>query len=214
MKERSNEEWLEDLQGNGMHQREALAELRDYLLRACLVYLRRHRSDLTHFTYGDIRQLAEDITQDAIVSIQNNLDSFRYESKFTTWAYRFVINRAISELRRVHYRTRSLEQLPPQDEGELISLSGRSALDPRQEVERRNMIQLLNEIIDTELTDLQRQAVYAVYIQGQAMEYVAQQLGTNRNAIYKLLHDARKKLKAHLQAIYPNMNEILALFEG
>lgn len=214
MKVRSNEEWLEDLQGNGMHQREALAELRDYLLRACLVYLRRHRSDLTHFTYGDIHQLAEDITQDAIVSIQNNLDSFRYESKFTTWAYRFVINRAISELRRVHHRTRSLEQLPPQDEGELISLSGRSTLDPRQEVERRNMIQLLNEIIDTELTDLQRQAVYAVYIQGQAVEYVARQLGTNRNAIYKLLHDARKKLKVHLQTVYPNLNEILALFEG
>src|SRR5262245_41321289 len=108
----SNEEWLQLLSGRSSTAKdEAIAQLRDYLVRSVLVYLASQREELTHWTRQTIREFAEDVAQDALLDILGSLETFRGESRFTTWAYRFAINEAASELRRRRYRDLSLDQL-------------------------------------------------------------------------------------------------------
>lgn len=214
MSERSNDEWLYDLRyAQGARYEESVGELRDYLLRVVLVYLRDHRSDLDDLSVVEIRNLAEDMAQDAVIAIQENLDSFRGEARFTTWAYRFVINRAISYLRR-HKRTAlSYEELLAQKSTALLDLLDEQSIDPRVVAERRRILSLLQEIIDSELTERQRQALMSVYFDERSIAEVAELLNTRPNALYKLLHDARKKIKVRLQIENQSAGDILALFE-
>jgi RNA polymerase sigma-70 factor (ECF subfamily) len=213
MMERTNEEWVYDLSQGGRQQEEALIDLRDFLLRAVLVYLGQQRSDLTHLEMGEIRQMAEDVTQDALLAVQQNLDTFRYESKFTTWAYRFVINRAISVLRRRRRTAPSIDELREQKSSALMRILEEEGVDARLLAQRRNIILLVRQIIDTELTELQRMALLAVYFDDFTIAEVAGELEMTPNALYKLLHDARKKIKRQLQGHRLSAGDILALFE-
>jgi RNA polymerase sigma-70 factor (ECF subfamily) len=212
MSERSNEEWLYDLSHeHGARYEESLEELRDYLLRAVLVYLRQHRGDLDDLALEEIRQLAEDLAQDALLAIQEKLTSFRGDARFTTWAYRFVINRAISYLRR---RTAlSYEALTEQKSAMLLELIDEGAVDPRVAALRRSVILQLRQIIDSELTERQRLALMAVYFDNRSITEVAEVMEMSPNALYKLLHDARKKIKQQLQRQRYSAGDILALFE-
>jgi RNA polymerase sigma-70 factor (ECF subfamily) len=216
MADRSNEEWLWALAEQSSEARtEALEDLRDFLMRAVLVYLSQRRSELTDWNRQDVRDLAEDLTQEAIVEIRESLTSFRGESKFTTWAYRFVINRAASELRRRRYQNVSLDRLREEGPGLLFQaiMSEGEKVEPEQLAERRYYLRLLQEIVETELNERQRLALMAVHWQGRSMDEVADALGLNRNALYKLLHDARKRLRAALQARHLSEGDILAAFE-
>lgn len=212
---RSNEQWLSELTTlTEESQSEAWNDLRNYLLRAVLVYLTLHRSELAAWSQQAIHDLAEDLSQEALIEIQHSLQKFRGESKFTTWAYRFIIYRAASELRRHRYRNLSLEHL--QEEEPLIlqsSKAGREKIDPEQEAARRYYIRLLHEIVDTELNERQRMAIIGVHWQGHSMDEVAAVLKINRNALYKLLFDARKRIKARLRARRLTQGDILAAFE-
>lgn len=212
---RSNEEWLQALGGPaGEARRQALRDLRNYLLRAALVYLSQRRSELAHWSRDDVYELAEDLSQEALMKILASLDTFRGESKFTSWAYRFVINLAASELRRHRYRDVSLDRLMDEAEVELDRLvRGPRAISPGRAAEQRAYLELLREIVETELSDRQRTALVAVYWQGRSMDEVAAALGITRNALYKLLHDARKRLKARLLARRLTLGDILAAFE-
>lgn len=213
MKKRSNEEWLRALRGGGVLQQEALQDLRDYLLRAVFVYLSRHRSDLSHFHHDELRQLAEDWTQDAVLAIVDKLDTFRGQSKFTTWTYRFVINLAAGELRRRRWSARSLDTLA--EEGELAPLSfieDTRAQDPERAAQQEEVWATIRRVIDEELTDRQRTAFTGLVLKGMPMDEVAKRLGTNRNNIYKIMHDARKKLKKHLIEYGLSQEYILTLF--
>jgi RNA polymerase sigma-70 factor (ECF subfamily) len=215
MPPRSNAEWLWALQGQQYEaQSEALHDLHDFLLRAVLVYLSQHRSELSDWSRQDIHDLAADLAQDALMEIRASLDRFRGESKFTTWAYRFVINRAVSELRRQRYHDLSLEQLQ-RDEPAFFQalLSHQARVELEQWAERRNYINLLREIIETELDERQRAAIVGVHWQGHSMDEVATAIGLTRNALYKLMHDARKRLKARLLARHVSLGDILAAFE-
>lgn len=216
MADRSNEEWLWALAEQSSEARsEALEDLRDFLMRAVLVYLSQQRSELTDWSRQDVRDLAEDLTQEAIVEIRESLASFRGESKFTTWAYRFVINRAASELRRRRYQNVSLDRLREEGPSLLFQaiVSEGEKVEPEQLAERRYYLRLLQEILQTELNDRQRLALMAVHWQGRSMDEVADALGINRNALYKLLHDARKRLRAALQARHLSEGDILTAFE-
>ncbi len=214
MSDRSNEEWLYDLSHeHGARYEESLEELRDYLLRAVLVYLRQRRGDLDDLALGEIRQLAEDLAQDALLAIQEKLSSFRGEARFTTWAYRFVINRAISYLRRRRRTALSYEALSEQKSAALLDLIDEGAVDPRVAAQRRSVILQLRQIIDAELTERQRQALMAVYFDDRSIAEVAEVMAINPNALYKLLHDARKKIKQQLQRQRYSAGDILALFE-
>jgi RNA polymerase sigma-70 factor (ECF subfamily) len=216
MADRSNDEWVWALSEQSIEARaEALQDLRDFLLRAVLVYLSLHRSELAGWSRQAVHDLAEDFTQDALLEIRERLDSFRGESKFTTWAYRFVINRAASELRRQRYHDVSLDRLHDEEPAGLFHAISeeREKLDPERLAERRHYLNLLYEVISTELSERQRTALVAVYGQGQSMDEVAAALGISRNALYKLLHDARRRLKASLLARHLSEGDILAAFE-
>ncbi len=213
----SNQEWLQALSQPGDARDEALQELRDFLLRAVLVYLSQHRSDLASWGPQAVRDLAEDLAQEALIQINDSLDSFRGESKFTTWAFRFVINRAASELRKQRYRNLSLDSL---QEDELIDiqslLRNEEAVtggNPERLAEQNYYIGLVRDIVETELNERQRTAIVAVLWEGQSMDQVAARLGLSRNALYKLMHDARKHLKARLLAHHLSLGDILAAFE-
>lgn len=215
MSSRSNAEWLRALtEEPGEAQSEALQDLFDFLLRATLVYLSLHRSELAAWSRPDIRGLAEDLAQEALVDIRDSVDSFRGDSKFTTWAYRFVINRAASELRRRHYRNVSLDWLR-EEEPTLFQavLLEQEAVEPERTAEQRHYLALLSDIIATELNERQQAAIRGVHVQGLPMDVVAEALGLTRNALYKLLHDARKRIKAGLQARHLTEGDILAAFE-
>jgi len=217
MAERSNEAWLWALSEHSSEARaEALEDLRDFLMRAVLVYLSQQRSELTGWSRPDIRELAEDLAQDAIVEIRESLSSFRGESKFTTWVYRFVINRAASELRRQRYQNVSLDRLREEDPNFLFQAlqSKGEKVEPEQLAERRYYLSLLQEIIQTELNERQRTALLAVHWQGRSMDEVASAMGLTRNALYKLLHDARQRLKKALRDRHLSEGDILAAFEA
>src|SRR5512137_2092695 len=127
---RTNAEWLADLR-SGQRQAEALADLRQYLVRAAALYIERQHEDLTFLDASASQHLAEDLAQEALLQIQANLDTFRGESKFTTWAYRFVINMAATELRLSRWRNVSLESVIGENEEPLLAfLSDPSARDP------------------------------------------------------------------------------------
>jgi RNA polymerase sigma-70 factor (ECF subfamily) len=213
MTDRTNDEWLHDLTQSGPAQENALADLRDYLLRVVLVYLSKNRSDLSRLSGAEIRQMAEDLAQDALLSIQDNLERFRGDARFTTWAYQFVINRAISVLRRRRRTAFSYEELWENQSAVLMDLlQEERAADPQQMVEQQRLILLLRRIIDEQLTDLQRTAVVAVYFEGRSMAETAARLEMKPNALYKLLHDARKRIKRQLQLRHFSAGDILALF--
>jgi RNA polymerase sigma-70 factor, ECF subfamily len=215
MRLRSNEEWLQVLrERHTVTKSEVLAELRDYLVRSVLVYLSLHRDELAERERQVIREFAEDVAQDALTNILDNLEAFRGESKFTTWAYRFAINQAASELRRQRYRDLSLDQLLEEASDALESLfaaSDREALE--RQIEQRAYLELLRDLIATQLTERQRAAIIGIYLQGYSMDEVADALDTNRNALYKLLYDARKRLRDALLAGHLTQNDILAAFD-
>jgi RNA polymerase sigma-70 factor (ECF subfamily) len=209
---RSNAEWLADLR-NEETQAEALADLREYLLRAVFLYLDRHREDLNHLDWRDLEHLAEDFAQDALLQIQAQLDTFRGESKFTTWAYRFVINVAAGELRLHRWRTLSIETLVGEGEAPLFTfLSDQETPDPEMVAARNQILEMIQQIINEELTERQRFALVNVHFHGVPMAEVARQLNSNPNNVYKLIHDARKKLKKGLQRRHYSEADVLAIF--
>lgn len=210
--ERTNETWLAELQSSGSLQTEALADLRQFLQRGVLAYL-HSRSDLD-LAEIELRQMSEDLTQEAILKIQANLDSFQGKSKFTTWAAKIAANHTISELRRAKWRDLSLDTVTEagtsleESLGRAIQPGG----NPDTQNERQQVWQSVIEVINRDLTDRQRQVLAAIQMEGLPVEEVARLLETNPNNIYKLLHDARLKLKQHLTKLGLEPSYILRLF--
>jgi RNA polymerase sigma-70 factor (ECF subfamily) len=203
MNDRTNQEWLEDLRGPGRD--EALADLRAILLRG-LSYALASRADV-----DDV--LPEDFVQDALLRILDNLDTFRGESRFTTWAQKIAVHVAYTELRRLRWRDLSLEDITePQGLDFVPDFLVDPKAPPDQQAMQRLFLEELKRLIASELTDKQRQALVAIRIQGIPMAEVARQMGTNRNALYKLLHDARQRLKSRMEAEGLSPEDVLAAF--
>lgn len=205
MTERTNQEWLAALQGPDRD--EALADLRTLLVRG-LTYALASWPNVDEAT-------VEDFAQDALLKTLKGLDSFRGESRFTTWAQKIAVNVAFTELRRRRWRDISLDDLGASQDSDFIpdTLVDPSA-GPERQMLQRTLLDALREIIATELTDKQRQALVAVRIHGMPLEEVARQMGTNRNALYKLLHDARLRLKKRMLAKGLSPQDMLAAFES
>jgi RNA polymerase sigma-70 factor (ECF subfamily) len=210
---RSNAEWLADLRP-GEKQSEALADLREYLLRAVFLYLDRHREDLRQLDRRELEQMAEDFAQEALLQIQNKLDTFRGRSKFTTWAYPFVINIAAGELRLHRWHTLSMETLVTEEANVPLFtfLGDQGAPDPETAAIRNQILELIRQTIEQDLTERQRFALVNVHFRGVPIAKVAQQLNSTPNNVYKLIHDARKKIKRHLQRHYYGPADVLAIF--
>lgn len=217
-RERSNADWLRDLRSEGRAYVMAVQELREYLLKVVFLYYRRNRSDLSHLSREELMQLAEDVAQDALLMILNKLDTFRGDSKFTTWAYRIAINQAASDLRRRRWQDVSLdamnetagEELPPL----LATLQDSSANDPHVQLVRQQVWEAIQRVIDEEFTERQRAVFVSQYFHGVPPDLIAEKLGTNRNNVYKIAHDARLKLKKRLLAQGLTEGDVLAVFEN
>ena len=202
MRERTNEQWLADLRGPNPD--EALADLYDLLVRGLRAGLGRYG--------GGVDANAEDFAQEALIKITDNLDSFRGESRFTTWAQKIAMNVALTELKRRRWRDVSLQDLIARRE----AADGGPAdtqLPPEQLALQNTVLQELRRMVDEELTDRQREAVVAVLLEEMPISEVARRMGTNQNALYKLLHDARKKLKGRMEAAGISRREALAAFD-
>ena len=206
LSERSNEEWLEALQGS--NKEEAITELRLVLVRGLRYGLKGILG-----RKGAVEQI-EDFVQDSLIRILDNLDSFRGESRFTTWAQKIAMRVAFSELRRKRWENISLDQLLSTDKRENsspITLPDASP-DPEDLTSGRMAVELITYIIENDLTELQRNALKAIVLHRVPMDEVARQLNTNRNALYKLLHDARKKVRSELEKRGLTADDILAEF--
>ena len=207
-KERTNAQWLRQLSEEPDPQ--ALDALTDRLLRG-LRYAVKDR-------YGVTEADLEDFVQEAMVKILDNLDSFRGESKFTTWAQKIAIREALTELRRKRWENVSLQDLVPDDSDDgddaasPIGWLPSDTPSPERRVTQGSLRALLAHLIKEELTDLQREAMVAVVFHGMPLEEVAHRLGSNRNALYKLLHDARKRLRHRLEARGLTVEEVMAAF--
>jgi RNA polymerase sigma-70 factor (ECF subfamily) len=213
--DRTNQDWIQDLQPGSAGQPAALADLRARVQRSIFYYLSQERSDLRGIASVELEQMAQDLAQDTVLRVLANIDHFRGESLFTTWANRIATRIAISELRRARYRDFSLDNLTA--EGELIpaenSLIGEAPPNPERAAERADTLARVMAALETGLTERQYKALEAVAVRGVPMDIVADQLGTNRNALYKLLHDARRKLKSALEADGLSIDYVMNLFQ-
>jgi RNA polymerase sigma-70 factor (ECF subfamily) len=144
------------------------------------------------------------------------VDTFRGESRFTTWAQKIAIHVAFTELRRRRWKDVSLQDMIETPDGEEytpVILTDPSA-SPERETTQNDLMQIVYELIETELTERQRTAIVAVLQGGAPLGEVAERMGTNRNALYKLIHDARKRLVESLnQKTGLTAQEVMALFE-
>lgn len=179
-----NEEWVARLTGDESVRNQAVEELSQILVRGL------SRSLATR--YGGGLQ-AEDIAQEALIKILDSLDSFEGRSKFTTWAMTIATRLGISELRRKRYGDVSLEGLGADGETS-FDLTDSDQQEAEDDLKKQELLALLKHLIETDLTQKQRLAIRA-YLDGIPIEEIARRMDSNRNAIYKLVHDARLRLK-------------------
>ncbi|UCC76271.1 MAG: sigma-70 family RNA polymerase sigma factor, partial [Anaerolineales bacterium] len=200
---RTNQEWLEALRGPEREQ--PLADLRTILVRGLRVAL----AGQPKVTEDDL----EDFVQEALLRILAALDSFRGESRFTTWAHKIAIHVALSELRRRRWRDVSLDSLTAgMDADFLPETFADPSAGPEEHAVQQMVLDTLRRAIRDDLTDRQRRALVAVRVHGMPIEEVARGMGTNRNALYKLLHDARQRLQKALVARGLPPEQVLAAF--
>lgn len=207
MSRRTNEEWLEQL--DDPVDEEALEDLRAILLRGL-------RASLSNRIDTDLEAITEDFVQDALLKILKSLHTFRGESRFTTWAQKIAIHVAYTELRRRRWRDISLREIvetPEGDEYTTAILTDPSST-PEREASQNDMLELVYNLIESDLTERQRTAMVAILQGGMPIDEVARKMDTNRNALYKLIHDARKRLQQSLfERTGLSAQEVLAMFE-
>jgi RNA polymerase sigma-70 factor (ECF subfamily) len=193
--EDSSQGWLAALRGPAAVREEAVGELHALLLRGARFELSRRRGTLGHVPRGELDDLATQAAGDALVAILAKLDSFRGASRFTTWAYKFVLLEAGVKARRRawHGREVSLEL----DAWSAVRDAGPSA---QQVLEESETIAAIRDAVQASLTPHQREVFVALALNGVPIDVLAERLGTTRGALYKALHDARRKLRAALAA--------------
>ncbi len=199
---RNNETWLIHLISIGADQQEALSDLRDALIRGL-------RGALWNGSPIDDAFL-EDTVQVSIIRILEQLKQFEGRSRFLTWATSIAIRVAISELRRRRWKDVSLEEVIAD-----AKLAPESIIDdssePSIQRERRALIEMMHGLIQNDLTEKQRVALLAE-LKEMPQDEIARHIGSNRNAVYKLTHDARKRLKQGFEAVGYEMTDIQSIF--
>ena len=211
MKTRTNAEWLTDLRADAKTRDAALADLRA-VIAAGLPYV---LSGWLKPSDPQFDALAEDVTQETLLKVLAHLDSFEGRSQFTTWVQKIAVRVALTELRRRRWKDVSLDSLMT-DEGEqsMLLAQSNSAPDPARAAEQSEMMAMLERLMAEEMTEKQRMAMVAIRVNGMPIDEVARQMGMERNALYKLLHDARLKLKKRMEHEGLTPEEVLATFES
>jgi RNA polymerase sigma-70 factor, ECF subfamily len=187
--------WVDALRADGAERDEALAALHDLLLRAARFEIGRRQAALAHVRGEDIDDLALQAADDALVAVLSKLDTYRGASRFTTWAYKFALLEAGVKVRRRAWQDREVVLEPESwpafaDEGASVERSHEAA----------ELLAELQRAVREELTPHQRAVFTALALNGVPIDVVSERLGTTRGALYKTLHDARRKLRAALTA--------------
>jgi RNA polymerase sigma-70 factor (ECF subfamily) len=186
-------EWLQGLRSDGPAGNAARERLYDLMLRAARFEINRRSGAMPHLRGGDLDDLAHQAAADAMVALLAKLDQFRGESRFTTWAYKFALLEAAVKLRRRSWQSRELP-VEPEEWPELVA----AADSPAREVENRELIEQVRTAMESELSPHQREVLVAVALNEVPIDVLAERKGTTRGALYKTIHDARRKLRAHL----------------
>jgi RNA polymerase sigma-70 factor (ECF subfamily) len=188
------EEWHLDLHASGARREEAVARLHGLLLRAARFEVFRRRDSLPQVSATELDDLAQEAADDAAVSVLRRLGDFRGESSFRTWAYKFALLEASVKVRRRAWRDREVTLEPEHWED-----FAHAGPQPDDDAETAALFEVVREGIRTDLTPKQRQVLVAVVLEGVPIDVLAERLGSNRNALYKTLHDARRRLRAHVE---------------
>jgi RNA polymerase sigma-70 factor (ECF subfamily) len=187
--------WLEALRAGGVERERAAERLHALMLRAARFELERRRGSIRALSRESIDDLAVQSADDALSAILLKLDDYRFESRFTTWAYKFAILEAAVRARRRAWQEREL----PIDVEAWNALPS-MALGPSDDLEARERLRAIIDAIRTELSPHQREVLSALVLNGVPIDVLAERLGTSRGALYKTLHDARRKLRTAIGA--------------
>jgi RNA polymerase sigma-70 factor (ECF subfamily) len=185
--------WLRDLRAEGREKDEAIARLHGLLLRAARFECARRRPTLPHLRGNDLDDIANQAADDALVSVLARLDDFRGASRFTTWVYKFALLEAAVKLRKRSWQGREVPLEP-----ETWSLFSSAGIGPDEEAEQSELLTTLQQAIADVLTPHQRRVLVALALNGVPIDVLADRMNSSRGALYKTLHDARRKLRTHL----------------
>jgi RNA polymerase sigma-70 factor (ECF subfamily) len=185
-------EWLRTLRADGATRDEAVARLHALLLQAARFEAARRREQVPYLR-DELEEIAQEAAADALISVLARLDDFRGESRFTTWVYKFALLETAVKLRKRAWQGREVP-LEPDTWNLLASVE----LAPAEQVEQRELLRTLQTAIGEQLTPHQRQVFVALALNAVPIDVLADRLDTTRGALYKTLHDARHKLRAHL----------------
>jgi len=189
----ASREWLASLRDDAPARDEAIERLHALLLRGARFEVGRRQASLPHLRGAELDDIALEAADDALMSVLRRLDDFRGLSRFTTWAYKFALYEAAVKLRRRAWQER---EVPMEEDGWELVASARLA--PAQEVEQTELLGAIRRAIDATLSPHQRRVLIALAVNGVPIDVLADRLGTTRGALYKTLHDARRKLRRQL----------------
>ena len=171
----------------------AIARLHELLLRAARFEVSRRRAALAHVRGEELDDLALQAADDALVAVLGKLDDYRGASRFTTWAYKFALLEAGVRLRRRAWQEREVVLEP-----EVWPLMADAGQGPQGQAEANELMAAIMDSIDCCLTEHQREVLVALALNGVPLDVLSERLNTTRGALYKTLHDARRKLRAEL----------------
>jgi RNA polymerase sigma-70 factor, ECF subfamily len=187
--------WVRALSEPGDERERAAARLHEMLLRVARGEVHR-RSGRLRVSGPELDDLAHQAAADAVVAIIAKIGQFRGESRFTTWAYKFVILEVSAKIGRHFWRNPPV----PLDAEDWDKLPDRFGFDPADQAEWQDLLAALRRAVDTELSPRQRQVFVAIMVNAVPLDALVIELKSNRNAIYKTMFDARRKLRAALAA--------------
>lgn len=213
LRKRSNEEWLHGLGAGDSQEADAVVDLTGILRRVAFFYLRRHSQELKDLAPEEIDALAEDAAQEAVMAVCMKLQGFRGESAFLTWASKFAVWKAMATLRKRQWHDISLDRLADgwgQPTETAIAKDGWQ--QPELAAQRQEVWQAIREAVENDLTEKQRLIFGYILIHGVNAIVVADHLGMSRGAVYKLTHDARRKLLVALKHRGYSKEETISAF--
>jgi len=199
----SNQVWITELEENHSNYLLRVGQLRDIILNSLSKAFRKH--------YRIDHNLLEDITHDSVMKILEKKETFRSESRFTSWAIKIAVNMVLSDLRKSRWNDVSFDDLDYESTLFNADSMHRFFDSPEKKALRSQLVEMVNSMMNEHLTEKQNQALKLIIRYEMPLDEVARQLGTNRNALYKLLHDGRKKLKIALENAGMDQSEVSSL---
>ena len=208
--DRTNEQWISDLRSSGNAQDAALEDLRVKIRKGLPYSLSKWLTP----SDPNFDSLADEVVQETLLRVLDHLESFEGRSKFTTWAHKIAVRVALTELRRKRWKDVSLDELVEGDDGlPGFDRFAAAAANPDLAAEQVDIMARIQKVIKDDLSEKQRTALLAISVHGMPIEEVARRMNMKRNALYKLLHDARLRLKKSMAKEGLTAEDVLAAFE-